>query len=207
MKKTLSICMACITGLIVLSSIFSDLAGSTAWAARNGTSSVTSALSAQEAEHLTFMREEEKLARDAYLTLYDAWGARIFNTISGSEQKHMDTLKKKLDKYQLPDPALPGIGEFTNQVLQAKFEELKTKGLTSYVDGLYVGAYIEELDMIDLQHAIDVTTHLDVINAYQNLLEGSKNHLRSFVSNLAAQGITYTPVLLSLELYNAIIGL
>ena len=168
---------------------------------------VAATLSANEAADLTFQREEEKLARDVYLTLYNAWGAQVFTNISGSEQKHTDTMLKMLVKYNLPDPALPAIGAFTNPVLQAKYDELIAKGLTSYVDGLYVGAYIEELDMIDLQHAIDNTKRVDLRTAYQNLLEGSKSHLRAFVSNLAAQGITYTPVLLSQELYDAIIGL
>ena len=168
---------------------------------------VAATLSATEAADLTFQREEEKLARDVYLTLYDQWGAQVFTNISGSEQKHTDTMLKMLVKYNLPDPALPAIGAFTNSALQAKYDELIAKGLKSFVEGLYVGAYIEELDMIDLQHAIDNTKRVDLRTAYQNLLEGSKSHLRAFVSNLAAQGITYTPVLLSRELYDAIIGL
>jgi hypothetical protein len=118
----------------------------------------------------------------------------------------MDTMLKKLDKYHLPDPALAE-GEFTDEGLQEKYDELSEAGLKAYVDGLYVGATIEEIDMIDIQDAIDITTHLDVINAYQNLLEGSKNHLRAYVSALAAQGVTYEPQFISKELYNAIIGL
>jgi len=168
---------------------------------------VAATLSATEAADLTFQREEEKLARDVYLTFYDKWGAQAFSNISGSEQRHTDIMLKFLVKYGLPDPAQSAIGAFTNTVLQAKYDELVAKGMLSYVDGLYVGAYIEELDMIDLQHAIDNTKRVDLDTAYQNLLEGSKNHLRAFVANLEAQGISYTPVLLSQKLYNAIIGL
>jgi hypothetical protein len=91
--------------------------------------------------------------------------------------------------------------------LQTKYDQLQVTGLQSLVDGLYVGATIEEVDMVDIQHAIDVTTHLDVVNSYQNLLEGSKNHLRAYVKALASQGVTYAPQFISLELYNAIIGL
>lgn len=39
-----------------------------------------------EVADLVFMREEEKLARDAYLTLYNQWGDRIFLSISRSEE-------------------------------------------------------------------------------------------------------------------------
>ena len=48
---------------------------------------------------------------------------------------------------------------------------------------------------------------IDLLNAYQNLLEGSKNHLRAYVKNLAAQGFAYAPQYISQELYDAIMGL
>lgn len=169
---------------------------------------VAATLTATEAADLTFQREEEKLARDVYLTLYDVWNAQVFSNIATrSEQRHTDIMKMMLDKYLLPDPALPGIGTFTNSVLQAKYQELVAKGAVSYVEALYVGAFIEELDMVDLQHAIDHTTRIDLRTAYQNLMDGSKSHLQAFVAGLDAQGVTYTPVLLSQELYDAIIGL
>jgi hypothetical protein len=207
MKTALSISMACLIGMIAFTTTLTDLAGSTAWAARNVTSSVTAALAADESDMLTFMREEEKLARDVYIAMYQKWGAVIFSNISKSEQTHMDTLKKKLDKYQLPDPVQPALGAFTNADLQAKYDQLMASGSQSLIDGLTVGATIEEIDMVDIQHAIDVTTHLDVVNAYQNLLEGSKNHLRAYVRSLATQGVTYAPQFISQEFYNAIIGL
>ena len=169
---------------------------------------VAATLTATEASDLTFQREEEKLARDVYLTLYDTWRAQIFSNIANrAEQRHTDIMKKFLDKYGLPDPALPDIGAFTNKDLHEKYGQLITRGTKSYVEALYVGAYIEELDMVDLQHAIDHTKRLDLRTAYQNLMDGSKNHLRAFVAGLNAQGITYEPVLLSQDLYDAIIGL
>lgn len=164
-------------------------------------------LSADEATMLTYMREEEKLARDVYIAMSKQWAAKIFSNISSSEQQHMDTMKKMLDKYRLPDPAQPTNGLFTNTDLQAKYDSLLASGSKSYLDGLYAGATIEEIDMVDIQHAIDATTHLDLVTAYQHLLEGSKNHLRAFAGALAVQGVTYAPQFISVELYNAIMGL
>jgi hypothetical protein len=164
-------------------------------------------LSPDEAAMLTYMREEEKLARDVYFAMSEQWGAKIFSNILASEQQHMDTMKKMLDMYRLSDPAQPATRLFTNTDLQAKYDELVSAGTKSYIGGLYVGATIEEIDMVDIQHAIDISGHLDLVTAYQNLLEGSKNHLRAFVSGLAAQGVTYTPQYISQELYDAIIGL
>ena len=43
------------------------------------------------------MREEEKLARDVYLTLYDIWGTPAFNNIASSEQTHMDAVLMLID--------------------------------------------------------------------------------------------------------------
>lgn len=192
--------------LLLTATLFTILAHTSALAG-NGKGSGFVALSEPEAEMLTFMREEEKLARDVYLEMYDLWGAVVFSNIATSEQQHMDTMKKMIDKYGLPDPALPDIGLFTNPDLQAKYDELLSSGSLSYVDGLYAGATIEEIDMIDIQHAIDITTHLDLITAYQHLLEGSKNHLRAYVGALETQGVTYTPQLISQELFDAIMGL
>ncbi len=112
-----------------------------------------------------------------------------------------------LDKYGLPDSATSVRGVFNNDFLQTKYYELTDKGDNSYVDGLEVGAFIEKLDMIDLQEAIDVTTHVDVKNAYLHLLEGSKNHLRAFVGALETQGVIYTTVLISQEYFDVIMGL
>ncbi|WP_419596502.1 DUF2202 domain-containing protein, partial [Thiolapillus sp.] len=44
-----------------------------AWDQENTATQVTTALSDAEAATLLFMREEEKLARDVYITLFDKW--------------------------------------------------------------------------------------------------------------------------------------
>ncbi|WP_419638142.1 DUF2202 domain-containing protein [Thiolapillus sp.] len=76
---------------------------------------VTTALSDAEAATLVFMREEEKLTRDVYITLYDQWEHPVFNNISGSEQRHMDSMKSKIDKYGLVDPVTDDtVGIFQN---------------------------------------------------------------------------------------------
>jgi len=212
MKSSTIPIKALLAGILAFTTIMFNFTGDSALAARTGGSARTptvtvTALSDSEAAILTYMREEEKLARDIYLAMYDRWSAVVFSNIAVSEQQHMDTMKKMLDKYSLPDPSLDVPGLFTNSDLQSKYNQLLDSGSQSYVDGLYVGATIEEIDMVDIQHAIDITTHLDVITAYQSLLEGSKNHLRAYVKALDSQGVTYAPQFISQELYDAIIGL
>lgn len=159
-------------------------------------------LSATEEENLLWMREEEKLARDVYLTLYKKWGVAIFNNIASSEQSHMNALLKKIELYGLVDPVVPGVGNFNNKDLQALYYDLIAKGQESYISALEVGATIEDLDIMDLIVAIDETNNLALQTTYASLLEGSKNHLRAFVGLLGE----YEPVYIDENLYIAIIN-
>lgn len=194
---------AVIPWLLVIAIVIVALTVVPVWSDKGQGSGVT-ALSESEAVELTYMREEEKLARDVYLLMHDLWTASIFDRIATSEQQHMDTMEKMVVKYNLADPVLPGYGTFTDPDLQSKYDELVATGSESFVAGLFVGATIEEIDMVDIQYAIDVTSHIDLLTAYQHLLEGSKNHLRAYVGTLADQGVEYAPQYISQELFDAI---
>jgi len=172
-------------------------------------SSPTSAqeLSDAEAEGILYMREEEKLARDVYLKLYEEWGLSTFNNIANSEQTHMDALKTLIDRYDLDDPAEgKDIGEFTNQALQELYNQLVEEGRQSLEDALKVGAAVEEIDILDLQQHIAQTDRGDIQLVYENLMKGSRNHLRAFVSVIERQGWTYQPQYLSQEAFDEIIN-
>lgn len=150
-------------------------------------------LSEDEVNGLLFMREEEKVARDSYITLGVEWGLVIFDNIAVSEQTHMDALKNLIDKYELDDPVIPGVGKFTNTELQELYDNLMALGKQSLMDSLYAGAAIEETDMIDIHHEIDLAQHKDIISTYESLMCGSRNHLRSFVRQIEANGGVYDP--------------
>jgi hypothetical protein len=138
-------------------------------------------LNSAEKEHLLYMIEEEKLARDVYQALNAKWHHQTFSNITKSEQQHMDELKALFSKYGLADPtAGKKPGEFTNQKLQSLYISLAQKGSGSLSDALAVGAEIEKLDIADLEEAISKTTRDDINLVYKNLLRGSKNHLEAF---------------------------
>ena len=148
----------------------------------------TSPLSADEIAGLQFMREEEKLARDVYLTLYQKWGVATFNNIASSEATHMASIKTLLDRYGIADPAAgQPIGVFTNPELQALYNQLIAQGSQSLNAALQVGVTIEQVDIRDLQTRIAGTTHTDIKSVYNNLLRGSTNHLRAFTNQLQTQ--------------------
>jgi hypothetical protein len=163
-------------------------------------------LTAAEVRALLFMREEEKLARDVYIAMYDKWGSRVFDNISQAEQRHMDSILGLLETYGLADPAL-GSGEFADAELQELFDSLIVSGLTSNLEALMVGALIEEVDMEDIVAAMDRTTKADILAVYGNLLAGSENHLNAFVRNIEAiTGEPYVAQWISQEEVDAILG-
>lgn len=168
----------------------------------------SSVLDANEETHLVFMREEEKLARDVYTTLGAQFPAlKIFGKIDDSEQRHTCAVCDMLKKYGVSDPSTnDNVGVFTGEeygpYFTEKYKKLVARGAVSPVDALYVGAYIEELDMIDINYcpqeiieqndAIEsdsdcgkiYTDNPDIQRLYTSLLEGSENHLRAFVRNI-----------------------
>lgn len=165
------------------------------------------ALSTIESTSLSFMREEEKLARNVYKYLYEHWGANIFSNIGSSEQTHMDAVLLLLQKYALADPAAGlGTGEFKNPDLQNLYWDLTAQGKKSILDAYVVGATIEDLDLYDLYNALEKVDNQDIIYVYENLAKGSRNHLRSFYRNILNAGGTYIPKFISQAEFDEIIN-
>jgi len=171
-------------------------------------STATGDLTDAEIASLLYMREEEKLARDVYLALYDSWGMQTFQNIANSEQTHADAVKSLLDTFGLEDPATgKAAGEFSNTDLQALYDQLTATGEQSLGDALKVGAIIEEIDIIDLEDSLAMLSDPSIRTVYENLLKGSRNHLRAFTSTLNRQtGEVYEPDYLSVDAYQAIVG-
>lgn len=163
---------------------------------------------AEEAIDLTYMREEEKLARDLYLRFAEAYETGPFALIANAEQSHMDAMLRLLRKYQLPDPAAGRlVGEFTDPELQALYAALLAKGLGSELDALMVGGLVEEVDLLDLEISASRTIKADLLNAYANLACGSRNHLRAFAANIrATTGQAYVAQSMSQPAVDAILA-
>jgi hypothetical protein len=162
---------------------------------------------ADEIADLQFMREEEKLARDVYLVLDDEWGVQVFFNIASSEQTHTDAVARMIERLELEDPVVDDtIGVFVNLQLDALYDQMVTEGLQSSVDALHVGATIEEVDMIDIQAAVERADDPEIIALYESLLCGSRNHLRAFTSNLENAGHPYVAQFLDPTEVEAIIS-
>ncbi len=173
-------------GLLALSSLLwlppTDQASA---ATRLRTSVGIATLDDAEAQGLTHMREEEKLARDVYLALYAKWGKTVFSKIIESEQRHMDAVKRLLDKYRLADPAAGlGPGEFADAAFGLLYAQLVERGTQSLAAAFEVGVTIEEMDISDLETRLLETDNPDIQRVYTNLLSASRQHLTTFQAQL-----------------------
>ena len=158
-------------------------------------------LSELEINSLMHLREEEMLAYDVYTFLSGLYDAPIFRNIAKSEMIHTTRVKELIDKYELEDPALnhePGV--FKNDGLQELYDLLTEKGKVSYEDAIVVGLTIEDLDINDLEMALEhEVDNEDIIEVYNFLLMGSKNHMKAFFFHAKRNGIEYIPQYISQE--------
>jgi len=168
--------------------------------------STVSDLSQEEIDGLLQMREEEKMAQDVYLKFYELWGKTVFSNIAKSESSHTSAVLSLLTHFGLSDPASTETGVFTNQNIQNLYDELVDAGSESALKAFETGAFIEEYDILDLETLLSETTNADIQLVYENLLKGSRNHLRAFVKQINVYGVSYIPLLLSEEYYQEIVS-
>ena len=148
---------------------------------------VTYALTQEEIDGLIHMRIEEKLARDVYIVLGTTWNSKVFLTIQVSEQAHMDVVKAKLDKFNIPDPLTSDeVGVFPDAYpdFQDLYDQYIAQGNQSLYQALLAGVAIEELDIADLEEQLELATNPGIINMYTNLKNASTSHLAAFNKNL-----------------------
>jgi hypothetical protein len=131
---------------------------------------------------LLYMYQEEKLARDVYIYLGNLYmDENTFAYIQLSEQRHMDVVEKLCIKYDVDISAVDetDIGTFILPVLQDLYDTLIVQGAPSLLEALQVGVLIEETDIADLEEAA-VGMPSDVVRVFENIKEGSINHLEAF---------------------------
>lgn len=162
-------------------------------------------LSDKEKMSLLQMREEEKLAHDVYIKMYELYEKQVFKNIASSEQTHTNAVKTLIEKYELTDPAKTNAGEFSSPDMQKLYTTLVEKGSKSIADALTVGATVEDLDIKDLQEQSKDIDNADILLVYSNLERGSRNHMRAFSKNLKAMGDSYIPQYITQKEYDAII--
>jgi len=151
-------------------------------------SAATVTLTTAQKAALMFMYQEEKVARDVYITLGKQYPtAKTFANIAVSEQTHTDSVEKLCIKYKVDISKVneSTVGVFVLPELQSLYDTLVVQGSTSLTAGLNVGVAIENKDIADIMKYADGMPS-DVKNTFTNLLNGSYNHLAAFTSAVAA---------------------
>lgn len=174
--------------------------------ANNAVSALTP-LNTEEKNDLLFLREEEKLAHDVYAYAYARYKQTIFNNIAQSEQNHSSAALNLLNKYGIADPAQgKAAGEFNNSTLQTLYTSLIVRVDSSLEQALAVGALIEDLDIRDIHLMQARSNNPDLLNVYDNLQCGSRNHLRSYVGQLHLLAKGYIPLYIPQSEFDSIIS-
>jgi hypothetical protein len=141
-------------------------------------------------DSLFFIYQEEKVARDVYITLGNIYpNENTFASIQLSEQRHIDAARGLCEKYgvDISEVDEGSVGEFVLPVLQELYDTCVSEGEKSLLDGLKIGELIEVTDIDDLEHAAEGMPS-DVVSVFENLKEGSYNHLEAFQTAIAREG-------------------
>lgn len=156
---------------------------------------------------LRYLREEEKLARDVYRTLGDTWGLQVFANIASSEETHTTRVAARIAELGFTDPVVDNtVGVFVDESLAELFTALTTQGKASLEAALQVGATIEDLDLLDLAEKHTRTNDTVTLAIYEDLMCGSRNHLRAFVGQLVSRGASYEAQFLTQAQVDAIVA-
>jgi hypothetical protein len=166
------------------------------------------ALSDEEIRSLKKMREEEMLAHDVYLALSELYSTPVFRNISKSETQHTTVIRDLLEKYELEDPAAAHeTGKFTDPHFQELYTRLVDRGKTSFEEAIRVGLLIEDMDIADLEQALEKEIdNADIKIVYSNLMRASKNHMKAFYFHASRNKFSYSPVYISESQYLEITG-
>lgn len=152
----------------------------------NGT---TTLLTEEQKYTLLYMYQEEKVARDVYYYLGMQYpDANTFANIQFSEQTHMDVVEQLCIKYNVDISEVDedAIGVFILPEIQELYDYLIDLYTTdgTLLAALQVGVLIEETDIADLEEA-QVGMPSDVVRVFENIKEGSINHLEAFTQAIA----------------------
>jgi hypothetical protein len=129
---------------------------------------------------LLYLIEEEKLAHDVYVVMFQKYGANVFGNILESETTHQERVLTLLQARNISDPRSTELGVFKDQQLQALYNQLIEQGNISVTEAYKVGVAIEEKDIADISAQLATATDEDVVSTLEFLRSASENHLRAF---------------------------
>ena len=155
---------------------------------------------------LAYMWNEEKLAKDIYLTLNELTPHQtLYNIATRSEVQHEAAVENLVQKYDINITNLENYeisyseeelralapGEYAVPEVQELYDTLYAKGSQSLQDALEVGCMVEVTDVEDLDKYIEVAGDAeDLIVVFSFLRSGSYNHYWAFDKALKNIGVS-----------------
>ena len=219
-KKSTTVILSIITVGVLLSGSISAR-GSSASYNKDGEFNInnhpkTENLTQELKDSLAHMGNEERLAYDVYMNLYNYYkeqGIEIkqfYNIATNSEVKHIATVQDLVKKYNLSVTDFTNVNEtVVNQnnmspnnmpsgvydipEIQELYDTLYALGQESQEDALKVGCMVEVTDVNDLDKYIKQaqdSNAQDVVSAFEFLRKGSYNHYWAFDKALKNLGVT-----------------
>ena len=147
---------------------------------------VVAELTEEQKDTLFFIFQEEKVARDVYITLGKLYpDESTFANIQISEQEHILSAQVLCERYGINTSSVNlsqedgFVGQFELFAMQELYNQCIQLGQVSHLEALKVGELIEVTDIEDLEHAAEGMPS-DVVNVYENLKAGSLDHLDAF---------------------------
>jgi len=175
----------------------------------------TSSLSQEVKEALAYMGNEERLAYDTYMTLYNYHNDegtainQLTNIASRSEIKHVGIVQDLVKRYDINVSELTDVsnpvadknvafenmptGQYDIQAIQDLYDALIAKGKESKQAALEVGCMVEVTDIDDLDVRIaqaEASNADDVVEGFNVLRDGSYNHYWAFDKGLKNMGVS-----------------
>jgi len=159
-------------------------------------------------DSITYMYNEEKLAKDVYLNVYKIQPIKqLYNISSKSEIKHEEAVVDLAVKYDLnitlyPDTEAPfnqndidsyASGKYPVVAIQELYDMLYDKGIQSSKDAFEVGCMVEVTDINDLDRYMGYARESnasDILDVFDFLREGSYKHYWAFDDGLKNLGVS-----------------
>lgn len=150
-------------------------------------------LTDEQKDKLFYIFQEEKVARDVYITLGKQYPEEsTFALIQISEQDHILSAQVLCERYGI-DTSIVNlsqeddfVGQFELLEMQELYNSCIELGQASLYEALKVGEHIEITDIEDLEHAAEGMPS-DVVRVYDHLKEGSLEHLAAFEKAIARE--------------------
>jgi len=144
-------------------------------------------------DSLKYMYEEERLAKEVYLAIYQRQPVMQLERIATrSETRHIEAVNSLASKYGVRLYAQTP-GRYSIPAIQSLYNTLYNKGIRSQKDALEVGCMVEVTDIDDLDRYIYDAQRVganDVVQTYEFLRKGSYNHYWAFDRGLKQMGIS-----------------